>query len=68
MIDEMLQGFRALPDIWGEGAIWAFSGLDGRTNVLSGFVATLGSQKYNLLFHIPLISSDRCWTPRLRMV
>lgn len=41
-----------LPDIWGEGAIFAFSGLDGPTDTLSQLVATLGDEPYNLLIHI----------------
>lgn len=42
-----------LPNIWGEGAIFAFSGMDGETNVESGFVATYATQPYSLLFHTP---------------
>ena len=43
----------SLPNIWGEGAIFAFSGLDGETNARSGFVATYANQPYSLLFHTP---------------
>jgi len=43
----------ALPDVWGEGALFAFSGLDGETNSGTGFVATFGAERYDLLFHTP---------------
>ena len=43
----------ALPDVWGEGALFAFSGLDGNTDSRTGFVATFGAEKYDLLFHTP---------------
>ena len=43
-----------LPDLWGEGATFAFSGLDGPTNSSSGFAATLGVERYSLLWHTPL--------------
>ncbi|MBN1286470.1 MAG: hypothetical protein JXB47_13815 [Anaerolineae bacterium] len=42
-----------LPDIWGEGAIFAFSGMDGDTDTASGFVATHAAEPYGLLFHTP---------------
>lgn len=42
-----------LPDIWGEGAIFAFSGLDGPKDTLSQFVATFAAEPYNLLIHRP---------------
>ncbi len=53
MLDDLLSCFSNLPDIWGEGAIFAFSGMDGRTDVASGFVATYGHKPYGLLFHTP---------------
>ena len=43
----------ALPNVWGEGALFAFSGLDGETDSRTGFVATFGAEKYDLLFHTP---------------
>ena len=43
----------ALPDVWGEGALFAFSGLDGETDSRTMFMATLGHEKYDLLFHTP---------------
>ncbi|MBN2390859.1 MAG: hypothetical protein JXR84_09050 [Anaerolineae bacterium] len=43
----------ALPDVWGEGALFAFSGLDGDTDSGAGFVATFGAERYDLLFHTP---------------
>ena len=42
---------RNLPDIWGEGALFAFSGMDGESNAASGFVATFGRKPYGLLIH-----------------
>ena len=50
---DMLNTVDRLPDIWGEGALFAFSGLDGATDTQSGFVATLGSEPYALLIHTP---------------
>ena len=41
------------PNVWGEGALFAFSGLDGKTNTRSGFVGTCGREPYDLLFHTP---------------
>ena len=41
------------PDVWGEGALFAFSGMDGETSVSSGFVASLARERYGLLFHTP---------------
>lgn len=40
-----------MPDIWGEGALFAFSGLDGATDTRSQFVAAAGSTGYDLLIH-----------------
>ncbi|MDR6884164.1 MGH1-like glycoside hydrolase domain-containing protein [Bacillus sp. 3255] len=42
-----------MPDIWGEGALFAFSGLDGDTDTRSQFVAAAGSAGYDLLIHTP---------------
>ena len=42
-----------LPDVWGEGALFAFSGLDGNTDSRTGFMATFGAEKYDFLFHTP---------------
>lgn len=42
-----------LPDVWGEGAIFAFSGLDGPTASATGFVATLTDRPYGLLIDTP---------------
>ncbi|MBN1936995.1 MAG: hypothetical protein JW934_20205 [Anaerolineae bacterium] len=52
-LKEMLSQIDDLPNVWGEGALFAFSGLDGPTNVSSGFVATYAAEKYGLLFHTP---------------
>jgi glycogen debranching enzyme len=43
----------ALPNRWGEGLIFAFSGMDGPTNSSSGFVATAAAELYGLLIHTP---------------
>ena len=42
-----------LPDIWGEGALLAFSGMDGATQSASDFVGSLGSEMGTILFHTP---------------
>lgn len=42
-----------IPNIWGEGTIFAFSGLDGQTDVASNFVATFAKRPYGLLIHTP---------------
>ena len=54
MLSSLLAGLSNLPDIWGEGAIFAFSGMDGTTCAASQFVATFGAQPYDLLIHAPL--------------
>lgn len=41
------------PACWGEGALFAFSGVDGETDALSGFVATLDREPLDLLWHTP---------------
>lgn len=48
-----LSDYPALPDVWGEGALFAFSGIDGETNASSEFVATYWREPYGLLFHTP---------------
>lgn len=45
--------YPALPDRWGEGALFAFSGMDGPTCSESGFVATTMSTPGAWLFHTP---------------
>jgi glycogen debranching enzyme len=52
-LSHLLSGYQNLPDVWGEGALFAFSGIDGETNTSSGFVATYARDKYGLLFHTP---------------
>ena len=42
-----------VPDIWGEGILFGFSGVDGETVTASGFVGTLGPEPYGVLFHTP---------------
>ena len=53
MLPELLAKHHGLPNVWGEGAIFASSGLDGATSVASGFVATYARNRYGLLFHTP---------------
>jgi glycogen debranching enzyme len=52
-LSRLLVDFPNLPNVWGEGALFAFSGIDGETNAASGFVATLAGDAYGLLFHTP---------------
>lgn len=40
-----------LPNIIGEGGLFGFSGMDGETRTLTGFVATWGAAPFSLLFH-----------------
>jgi glycogen debranching enzyme len=47
------QDLPGLPDRWGEGLIFAFSGMDGPTDSASGFVATAAAEPYSLLIHTP---------------
>ena len=42
-----------VPDVWGEGLIFAFSGIDGPTETAGGFVATLAGRRVDLLLHTP---------------
>ncbi len=53
MLSDLLADCGQLPDVWGEGALFAFSGLDGSTNTDSGWVGTFGREPYGLLFHTP---------------
>ncbi|NLG28939.1 MAG: hypothetical protein GX557_13585 [Chloroflexi bacterium] len=53
MLDQVLAHCGHLPDVWGEGALFAFSGLDGPTDTLSGWVGTYAHEPYGLLFHTP---------------
>lgn len=52
-LTNIINQFRNLPDVWGEGAIFAFSGIDGETNSRSGFVASFDAQPFDLLLHTP---------------
>ena len=47
----LLVNFQPLPDIWGEGAIFAFSGIDGPTCSASNFVLAYGAERFDLLIH-----------------
>jgi len=42
-----------VPDVWGEGLLFGFSGLDGATETAGGFVATFAEHPYDLLLHTP---------------
>lgn len=46
-----MEHYTNLPNILGEGGLFAFSGMDGETRTLSGFTATWGAVPYSLLFH-----------------
>jgi len=52
-LSRLLTDHQNLPDVWGEGTLFAFSGIDGETNASPGFVATYARDKYGLLFHTP---------------
>ncbi|MHB1295000.1 MAG: amylo-alpha-1,6-glucosidase [Anaerolineae bacterium] len=61
---------RHLPDVWGEGALFAFSGLDGPTETVSGFVGSYGRTSHELLFHTPrrrVFSAVGCGDGRVRL-
>ena len=47
----IIQSHQPLPDIWGEGAIFAFSGIDGPTCSESNFVLAFGAEPFDLLIH-----------------
>ncbi|WP_409345053.1 amylo-alpha-1,6-glucosidase [Paenibacillus sp. MBLB4367] len=49
----LLSVFPNMPDVWGEGLLFAFSGLDGQTVTESQFVATAAKERFGLLFHTP---------------
>lgn len=40
------------PDVRGGWTLFAYSGMDGRTCSASGFVASLWSPQYDILFHL----------------
>lgn len=46
-----MQQLAVLPNAIGEGGLFAFSGMDGETNTLSGFTGAWGAEAYSLLFH-----------------
>lgn len=55
--------------MWGEGAIFAFSGWDGPTDSASGFVATLTEQPVGLLLHTPVQRTIQIdYAPELEIV
>jgi hypothetical protein len=46
--------FAHLPNVYGEGALFAFSGIDGQTQVSSEFVTTFSAERYGLVIHTPM--------------
>lgn len=42
-----------MPNVYGEGTIFAFSGIDGQTNIASEFVGTFANEAYGIVFHTP---------------
>lgn len=70
MLADVGRRFKNLPDVWGEGALFAFSGMDGETSVSSGFVATFARERYGLLFHTPrrrLLDIELCHEGAVRL-
>jgi len=53
VLTEIRRRYPNMPSIWGEGAIFGFSGIDGETSSATGFVATYARQPYSLLFQTP---------------
>ena len=51
VLDEVLAGLPHQPDVWGEGALFAFSGIDGATKTTSSFVGGLGPVVGSFVFH-----------------
>lgn len=49
---------RPWPNIWGDGALFAFSGIDGDTDTMSGFVGNCGRDPGSLHFHLLDCSLD----------
>ena len=44
-----------LPDRWGQGSIFAYSGLDGECTMENGVVGTLLGDAVGVLFHTPVM-------------
>lgn len=53
MISAAISRYENLPNIWGEGAIFAFSGMDGETCSRSEFVFSFAAQPYGFLIQTP---------------
>ena len=43
-----------VPNVWGEGILFGFSGADGQTVTANGFVGSLGPDRYSVLIHTPV--------------
>lgn len=52
MLDDLVSIMDHCPNVWGEGTLFAFSGMDGETCSAAGFVASLWSPRFDLLFHL----------------
>ena len=52
--DNILEKYGYLPNVWGEGALFAFSGLDGETCSASWFVLTAHRSIGEFLIHTPV--------------
>jgi hypothetical protein len=48
-VTPLLARYHPLPDIWGEGALFAFSGFDGPTCAASNFVLAFGHEPFDLV-------------------
>jgi len=44
-----------LPDVWGAGALFCFSGLDGKNLYSDDFCGTLSGDRIGIIFHTPVI-------------
>ncbi|MFW6065953.1 MAG: amylo-alpha-1,6-glucosidase [Planctomycetota bacterium] len=53
MLNDLPKSLQNPPNVWGEGALFSFSGMDGGTEATTGFVATLGDRPCDLLIHTP---------------
>ena len=51
-----------VPDKWGEGILFGFSGVDGETVTANRFVGSLGPDRYGVLIHTP---TKRVFTARV---
>jgi hypothetical protein len=52
-VETLCTRYVGLPDVYGEGALFAFSGLDGPTCAMDAWTATLTERRFGLLIHTP---------------